>query len=159
RLHGGVQQLPVHRLPAAAGEDHARHAGLGRHHPGEPQDGGRAGGSVQQGAAIARASPCGGRAVAGDLAAVQGRSLMRRRAFWSTFAWPGIVWLILLFILPLYVVLALAFGTLDPLFLTPSPTWNPLQWDPTQFQYVFDHLFGADGFIGPVLVRTLVFVV
>jgi ABC-type spermidine/putrescine transport system permease subunit I len=84
---------------------------------------------------------------------------LRRRFVWSAFAFPGIVWLILLFILPLYVVLALAFGTLDPLFLTPSPTWNPFQWDPTQFQYVFQHLFGADGFIGPVLVRTLLFVV
>jgi spermidine/putrescine transport system permease protein len=84
---------------------------------------------------------------------------MRRRIYWPSFAVPGIVWLILLFLLPLYVVLALAFGTLDPLFLTPSPTWNPFQWDPTQFQYVFEHLFGTDGFIGPVLVRTLVFVV
>jgi len=85
--------------------------------------------------------------------------MLRRRLYWPSFAVPGIVWLALLFILPLYVVLALAFGTLDPLFQTPTPTWNPIQWDASQFQYVFDHFFGPDGFVGPVLVRTFVYVV
>ena len=36
-----------------------------------------------------------------------------------------------------YVVLAIVFGTIDPIFRTPVPAWNPLQWDPTQFRYVF----------------------
>ncbi len=85
--------------------------------------------------------------------------MRRRRVFWPAFAIPGIVWLALLFIVPLYVVLCLAFGSLDPLFRTPIPTWNPLQWDPTQFQYVLQHIFGADGFLGPPMVRTFVFVV
>jgi ABC-type spermidine/putrescine transport system permease subunit I len=85
--------------------------------------------------------------------------MRRRRWIWAGFAAPGIVWLALLFLVPLYVVLALAFGTLDPIFRSPVPTWNPLQWDPSQFQYVFAHLAGADGFFGPAIVRTLVFVV
>ncbi len=85
--------------------------------------------------------------------------MLRRRLYWPAFAAPGILWLVLLFVLPLYVVLCLAFGTLDPIFLSPTPTWNPLQWDSTEFQYVFSHIFGADGFFGPAIWRTLVFVV
>jgi len=84
--------------------------------------------------------------------------LARRRLFWPLFAVPGILWLAVLFVLPLYVVLCLAFGTLDPLFRSPIPTWNPLQWDPTQFQYVFAHLFGDNGFLGPPIWRTIVYV-
>ena len=82
----------------------------------------------------------------------------RRRLFWPSFAVPGIVWLALLFIVPLYVVLSLAFGSLDPIFRSPIPSWLPWQWDPSQFQYVFAHLVGEDGFLGPPIVRTIVFV-
>ena len=83
----------------------------------------------------------------------------RGRWLWKLFAWPGIIWLALLFVFPLYVVLALAFGSLDPIFRSPVPVWNPLNWDPTQFQYVLTHIFGEDGFFGPAIVRTVVFVV
>jgi ABC-type spermidine/putrescine transport system permease subunit I len=81
-----------------------------------------------------------------------------RRLFWPAFAAPGIVWLALLFLFPLYVVLALAFGTIDPLFRSPIPVWNPLNWNSDQFTYVLDHIFGADGFFGPAIWRTVVFV-
>jgi spermidine/putrescine transport system permease protein len=83
---------------------------------------------------------------------------MRRRLFWPAFTAPGAVVLVVLFLFPLYVVLALAFGQLDPLFRTPIPTWQPWQWDPSQFQYVFSHLFGDDGFLGPPIWRTVVYV-
>ncbi|HEY5247753.1 MAG TPA: hypothetical protein VIJ15_04760, partial [Dermatophilaceae bacterium] len=78
----------------------------------------------------------------------------RQRLVWPALALPGIICLALLFLIPLYVVLALAFGGLDPIFRTPVPTWNPLQWDPTQAQYVLGHLFGEEGFFGPPIVRT-----
>ena len=94
------------------------------------------------------------------MAAVTTTASSRRggRFFWPLFSAPGIVWLLLLFLLPLYVVLCLAFGTLDPLFQSPVPTWNPLQWNGAQFQYVFQHLVGADGFFGPPIVRTVWYV-
>ena len=38
------------------------------------------------------------------------------------------LWLILLFLVPTYAVLAVAFGTVDPIFQTPVPIWNPLHW-------------------------------
>jgi len=34
---------------------------------------------------------------------------------------PGMVWLVVLFLLPFYVVLSIAFGAIDPLFRTPVP--------------------------------------
>ncbi len=50
---------------------------------------------------------------------------------WPIFALPGVVWLILLFLIPFYAVVGVAFGGVDPIFQTPVPTWNPLQWDYT----------------------------
>jgi spermidine/putrescine transport system permease protein len=87
------------------------------------------------------------------------RGRRRQRLVWPALALPGIICLALLFLIPLYVVLALAFGSLDPIFRNPVPTWNPLQWDPTQAQYVLGHLFGDEGFFGPPIVRTFVYLV
>jgi putrescine transport system permease protein len=53
---------------------------------------------------------------------------MTRRFFWPSFALPGAVWLVLLFLIPTYAVLAVAFGTVDPIFSNPLPVWNPLHW-------------------------------
>jgi ABC-type spermidine/putrescine transport system permease subunit I len=82
----------------------------------------------------------------------------KSRWVWPTFALPGIIALALLFIVPMYVVLALAFGTLDPIFRSPVPVWNPINWDTSQIQYVFQHIFGDDAFFAPAIVRTFVFV-
>jgi putrescine transport system permease protein len=48
---------------------------------------------------------------------------------WRGFALPGVVWLIVLFIVPFYAVTAVAFGQVNPTLLTPEPIWNPLQWN------------------------------
>src|SRR4029450_11314207 len=63
-------------------------------------------------------------------------------------------WLVVLFLLPFYVVLAIAFGAVDPLFRTPVPVWNPVEGNPFQFQLLFDRIFGPNGFLGPGFVRT-----
>jgi spermidine/putrescine transport system permease protein len=86
---------------------------------------------------------------------------MRRRRsarLWPILAAPGLGWLLLFFVAPMYVVLCIVFGQLDPLFRTAVPVWNPLQWDPTQFTYVLTHIAGEQGFFGPALVRTAVYV-
>ena len=67
-------------------------------------------------------------------------------------------WLLVLFLLPFYVVLSIAFGALDPLFRTPVPVWNPVQWNPFQFELLFERIFGAGGFLGPAFLRTFAFV-
>ncbi|MDQ1615494.1 MAG: spermidine/putrescine transport system permease protein [Actinomycetota bacterium] len=82
----------------------------------------------------------------------------RTRVLWPALAFPGTLWLVLLFLVPLYVVLAIVFGQVDPIFRSPVPVWNPLHWNTVQFQDVFSHIIGSDGFFGPALLRTAVYV-
>lgn len=78
---------------------------------------------------------------------------------WRLLALPGTVWLALLFVGPMYVVCAIVFGQVDPLFRTPLPVWNPVEWNTEQFAKVFSLIVGENGYYGPALVRTAVFVV
>ncbi len=82
----------------------------------------------------------------------------RRKLLWAGLALPGTLWLALLFIVPMYVVFAIVFGQVDPIFRTPLPVWNPVQWNTAQFTDVFRHIVGEDGYFGPALLRTAVFV-
>ena len=72
---------------------------------------------------------------------------------------PGLAWLVVFAAVPGYVVLCISFGTVDPLFRTPLPTWNPADWEFTSFAFVFERLWGEGGFFGPAFVRTFVYVV
>ena len=47
---------------------------------------------------------------------------------WPVFAVPGVVWLILLFLVPFYAVIGVAFGGIDPIFMNAIPSWNPAEW-------------------------------
>jgi ABC-type spermidine/putrescine transport system permease subunit I len=52
---------------------------------------------------------------------------------WPTLAAPGVLWLIALFLVPFYAVMAVAFsGTID-IFGQPIPAWNPFNWQFTTF--------------------------
>ena len=64
----------------------------------------------------------------------------RNSGLWPLLAMPGVVWLAVFFLAPLYVVLAIVFGQVDPIFRTPIPVWNPLEWNPSQFTYVLTHI-------------------
>ena len=35
--------------------------------------------------------------------------------------------------LPFYAILCVAFGTVDPIFQSPVPVWNPLHWNTSAF--------------------------
>jgi putrescine transport system permease protein len=80
-----------------------------------------------------------------------------RRWLWPGFAFPGIVWLIVLFLVPFYAVVAVAFGTVDPVLLQPVPVWNPLEWNVGWILEVLDRLAPGGSFFG-VAVRTIVYV-
>lgn len=69
------------------------------------------------------------------------------------------VWIALFFLVPLYVVLCVSFGTVDPIFRSPVPIWNPLEWQFTQVGVVWDRLVGPDNFYLPAVLRTLLYVV
>jgi ABC-type spermidine/putrescine transport system permease subunit I len=71
---------------------------------------------------------------------------------------PGIAWLAVLFVVPFYVVLSVAFGTFDPIFRNPVPIWNPAQWYTGTFGQVIDRIFGRGAFLGPPFVRTFGYV-
>ena len=77
---------------------------------------------------------------------------------WVVLTVPGTLWLILLFLVPLYVVLAIVFGGVDPLFRTPVPVMNPLQWQSKTFVDTLRNIFGPDGFYTPAMVRTAIYV-
>src|SRR5215210_542779 len=78
------------------------------------------------------------------------------RWLWPAFALPGVVWLIVLFLTPLYAILAMAMGTSDPIFGDTLPVWNPLQWNFATFGDVLKELF--TGQLGIVFLRTIVYV-
>jgi ABC-type spermidine/putrescine transport system permease subunit I len=80
------------------------------------------------------------------------------RWFWPSFAVPGIIWLVFFFLLPFYVVLSIAFGTIDPIFRSALPVYEPWFWTTSHFAQTFGKMFGADAFFQPAIVRTLLFV-
>ena len=80
------------------------------------------------------------------------------RFLWPVLGLPAMVWIALFFLVPLYVVLCVSFGTVDPIFRSPVPIWNPLEWQFTQVGVVWDRLFGPDNFYLPAVLRTLLYV-
>jgi len=81
-----------------------------------------------------------------------------RRLFWAILAAPGIIWLALLFIVPFYAILAIAAGHLNPVFGYPVAAWNPLHWNSANVAAAWRDVAGSSAFVGPIIVRTLVYV-
>jgi ABC-type spermidine/putrescine transport system permease subunit I len=82
----------------------------------------------------------------------------KKNAFWIALAAPGIIWLVLLFIVPFYAVLAIAMGKLDQLFESPVAVWDPLAWSSSNVIDVSRDLVGSSAFAGPVVLRTILYV-
>jgi ABC-type spermidine/putrescine transport system permease subunit I len=80
-----------------------------------------------------------------------------RRWLWPGFASPGILWLIILFLVPFYAVVAVALGTVDPILLQPVPIWNPLEWNVGWILEVLERLQPGGTFFG-VAIRTILYV-
>ncbi|MGH9303656.1 MAG: ABC transporter permease [Acidimicrobiales bacterium] len=81
----------------------------------------------------------------------------RPRWLWAAFAVPGGLWLILLFVIPFYAMIAVAAGQLQPFFGTPVATWNPLHWVAANFIAIWQDLSGPHSFIGPAAIRTVIY--
>jgi len=81
----------------------------------------------------------------------------QRRWYYPALAAPGIVWLLLLFIMPFYAIAAVAFGTRDQIFALPIPAWNPLEWQFETFTETATDLFTSGGLQAQFL-RTLSYV-
>jgi ABC-type spermidine/putrescine transport system permease subunit I len=80
------------------------------------------------------------------------------RWFWPSFAAPGIVYLLALFVLPFYVILSVAFGKLDPIFQSPVLVWNPLDWDTGILSFTVSNITHTDGIYHEAFIRTFAYV-
>jgi ABC-type spermidine/putrescine transport system permease subunit I len=76
---------------------------------------------------------------------------------WPVFAVPGVVWLILLFLVPFYAVIGVAFGGVDPIFMNAVPNWNPAEWDFASFLETLQGFLPGNQFWA-VFVRTAIYV-
>ena len=80
------------------------------------------------------------------------------RWFWPSFAAPATLYLLVFFVFPFYVVLAVTFGTTDQILRQPVPFWNPLDWEPSVLQFTVSNLIHTDGLYFAAFVNTVVFV-
>jgi ABC-type spermidine/putrescine transport system permease subunit I len=81
-----------------------------------------------------------------------------RRWFWPSLALPATVWLVALFVTPFYVIVSIALGRLDQLFLTPIPVYNPLRWDPAALTDLVRRIFDSGSIYHSAFIRTFVYV-
>jgi ABC-type spermidine/putrescine transport system permease subunit I len=81
-----------------------------------------------------------------------------RRLFWAALAAPGIIWLLVLFIVPFYAMIAIAAGYVNQVFGYPVAAWNPLNWSTANLSAAWRDLAGTGAFVGPIVVRTLIYV-
>jgi spermidine/putrescine transport system permease protein len=100
-----------------------------------------------------------GRATKPGRTARPARQRRPSRLFWIALAAPGMLWLVVLFIVPFYTMLAIAAGQLNVILRSPVPVWNPLAWSRGNLIVVLHEIFGSGAFVGPIIVRTLVYVV
>jgi spermidine/putrescine transport system permease protein len=77
------------------------------------------------------------------------------RLFWQRFAAPATIWLMLFFVTPFYVIISVAFGTVDPIFRTPLPIYEPWWWTFSHASTALDKVFGP---FWPTYVRTFFYV-
>jgi ABC-type spermidine/putrescine transport system permease subunit I len=82
----------------------------------------------------------------------------KKSGFYAALAAPGILWLLLLFIVPFYAVLAIGMGKLDQLFESPVAVWNPFEWSSSNVINVARDLAGSTSFAGPIVLRTILYV-
>ena len=81
------------------------------------------------------------------------------RWYWPSFTIVGIVWLIVLFVLPAYVVLSVAFGAVDfGNFGQPVPYYAPWWWSFDTFNQTLSQFYEGTAIFQANLIRTLVYV-
>ena len=68
------------------------------------------------------------------------------------------MWLLILFLIPFYVILSVAFGALDPIFLTPTPVFDPLKWQFGSFTHVVGQVLTPGSIYASAFVRTIAYV-
>ena len=86
------------------------------------------------------------------------RAYQPHRLFWVLLAAPGMIWLVILFVVPFYAVLAIGEGKLDRQTESPVAVFNPLTWSSANLSNVMHDLFGSAAFALPIAWRTIWYV-
>lgn len=86
------------------------------------------------------------------------RDAWSNRWFWPSFSLPATIFLILFFVFPFYVVVAITFGGVDPILRSPVPAFNPATWDPAILSFTWSNLTHSDGLYYAAFIHTFVFV-
>src|SRR5689334_12200562 len=84
--------------------------------------------------------------------------MKNKNGFYAALAAPAMIWLLLLFVVPFYAVLAIAMGKLDRLYESPVAVWNPFAWSSSNVINVWRDIFGSTSFAGPIVLRTVLYV-
>jgi spermidine/putrescine transport system permease protein len=71
-------------------------------------------------------------------AQAEGRKDAATRFLWPSLAVPGTAWLLALFVVPFYGIMAVAFSSQLDILGQPIPAWNPLEWDFTVMGQVIE---------------------
>jgi ABC-type spermidine/putrescine transport system permease subunit I len=87
-----------------------------------------------------------------------GPGFQPNKTFWILLALPGMLWLIVLFVVPFYAVLAIGEGKLNTQTKAPIAVYNPFSWSSANLSNVLHEIFGAQAFIGPTVVTTILYV-
>jgi len=81
------------------------------------------------------------------------------KLFWVLLAAPGMIWLLILFVVPFYAVLAIGEGKLDRQTESPVAVFNPFTWSSANASNVLHDVFGSGAFVGLIAWRTIWYVV
>src|SRR5690349_17645722 len=84
--------------------------------------------------------------------------MKNKNGFYAALAAPAMIWLLLLFIVPFYAVLALAMGKLARLYESPVAVWIPFACRSSNSIDVYHNLIGSTSFAGPIVLRTILYV-
>jgi ABC-type spermidine/putrescine transport system permease subunit I len=87
------------------------------------------------------------------------RTSQPSRLFWVLLAAPGMIWLLVLFVVPFYAMLAIGEGKLDRQTESPVAVFNPFTWSSANLSNVWRDLFGSAAFALPIAWRTIWYVV
>ena len=81
-----------------------------------------------------------------------------RPRYWPALAAPATLFLLLFFAFPFYVVIGVAFGSIDPILRQPVPAWNPTTWNPAILSFTLSNIVHSDGLYEAAFVHTFLFV-
>jgi ABC-type spermidine/putrescine transport system permease subunit I len=89
----------------------------------------------------------------------ESRPFQPNKLFWVLLAAPGMIWLVVLFVVPFYAMLAIGEGKLDRATESPVAVYLPWHWSSANLSNVWGDLFGSGAFVGAIAWRTIWYVV